>query len=151
MGAPIWRTATKATELLLALKDNKTRNRALIFPWTVFPIWESFISFSLHTPTLIEFCLFSLSKIPSCVKLRSGSLSQVISTHNSLRNNWLIRGICLGAVSLMTAYTVVCGGSNGGRIYPFFLLREILCVLAVQPQAVCKVKDWFAEGNSEMG
>lgn len=122
-------------------------------PRSVFPACESLISFYFHIPILNEFCLFSLSNMPSCVKLRSGSLSQDISTHSSLRNNWLIRGICLGAVSLMTVCAVVFGGSNGKRIYLFFFFfnGEIFCLFVVQPQAAHKIKEGFAQGNSEMG
>lgn len=56
----------------------------------------------------------------------------------------------MGAVSILTVYAIALRESNGRRIYPF-LWREIFCLFVVQPQAVYKVKDGFAQGNSDMG
>lgn len=103
-----------------------------------FPDGESFLSFQFPIPMLFGVCPFSLRNTPLCVNLISGSLSPVISTH-SLRNYWLIRGICLGAVSVLTVYAVALRGGNGGTIHPFLCL--FVCLSVVQLKAAYKVKN----------
>lgn len=82
--------------------------------------------------------------MPFCVSLRSGSLSQVIATHSSLRNNWLIRGVCLGAV-------VHFNSTREAMVEESILFYGEISFVCVQPQAAYKAKDGFAQENSEMG